>query len=73
MDEILEMTRKIDYYNLVYKLKGPAKAISFTKITGPMYTKKITQQKAKKHYDKQKRARRFQKRFKRNNIRESKT
>ena len=52
MEEILEMTRKIDYYNLVYKLKGPAKAISFTKITGPMYTKKITQQKAKKHYNK---------------------
>ena len=38
MNEILEMSKKIDYYNLVYKFKGPNKAISFTKFEGPMYT-----------------------------------
>ena len=38
MNEILEMSREIDYYNLVYKFKGPTKAISFTKSGGPMYT-----------------------------------
>ena len=32
------MSREIDYYNLVYKLKGPTKAISFTKSGDPMYT-----------------------------------
>ena len=38
MDEILEMSREINYYNLVYKFKGPTKAIIFTKFGGPMYT-----------------------------------
>ena len=38
MNEILEMSREIDYYNLVYKFEGPTKAISFTKSGGPMYT-----------------------------------
>ena len=37
MNEILKMSKKIDYYNLVYKFKGPNKAISFTKFEGPMY------------------------------------
>ena len=38
IDEILEMRREIDYYNLVYKFKCSAKPISFTKFGGPMYT-----------------------------------
>ena len=38
MDEILEMSREIDYYNLVYKFKCSTKPIRFTKFGGPMYT-----------------------------------
>ena len=38
MDEILEMSRKIYYNNLVYNFKGPTSPISFTKFGGPMYT-----------------------------------
>ena len=38
MDEILEISREIDYYNLVYKFKGPIKPIIFTKFGGPVYT-----------------------------------
>ena len=50
MNEILKMSREIDYYNLVYKFKGPTKAISFTKFGGPMYTYDQLK-KAKKHYN----------------------
>ena len=32
------MSRETDYNNLVYKFKGPIKAISFIKFAGPMYT-----------------------------------
>ena len=38
MDEILEMSREINYNNLVYNLNGPTSSISFTKFGGPMYT-----------------------------------
>ena len=38
MDEILEMSRKIYYNNLVYNFKGPTSPISFTKFGGPLYT-----------------------------------
>ena len=38
MDEILVMTKEIDYYNLVYMFKGTTKATSFTKFAGPMFT-----------------------------------
>ena len=38
MDEILEMSREINYNNLVYDFKGPTSSISFTKFGGPMYT-----------------------------------
>ena len=38
MEEILEMSREINYHNLVYEFKGPTKAIIFTKFGGPMYT-----------------------------------
>ena len=58
MNEILKMSREIDYYNLVYKFKGPTKAISFTKSGGPMYTydqlkkgKKKTLQQIEKEQD----------------------
>ena len=37
MDETLERSREINYYNLVYKFKGSTKPISFTKFGGPMY------------------------------------
>ena len=58
MDEILEESREIDYYNLVYKFKGPTKAISFTKFGGPMYTYDQLK-KAKKHYNNQKKSRKI--------------
>ena len=38
MDEILKMSREIDYKNLVYGFKGPISSISFSKFAGPMYT-----------------------------------
>ena len=38
MDEILVMSKEIDYYNLVYMFKGPTKPIRFTKFAGPMFT-----------------------------------
>ena len=38
MDEILEMSREINYNNLVYNLNGPTSSINFTKFGGPMYT-----------------------------------
>ena len=38
MDEILEMSREINYNNLVFNFKGLTSPISFTKIGGPMYT-----------------------------------
>ena len=37
-DEILKMSREIDYKNLVYGFKGPTSSISFSKFAGPMYT-----------------------------------
>ena len=38
MDEILEMSKDIDYSSLVYDFKGSTSSISFTKFGGPMYT-----------------------------------
>ena len=38
MDEILEMSREINYKNLVYDFKVLTSSISFTKFRGPMYT-----------------------------------
>ena len=38
MDEILQMSREINYNNLVYSFKGATSPISFTKFGGPMYT-----------------------------------
>ena len=38
IDEILEMSRKIDHSNLTYNFKGPTYPISFAKFGGPMYT-----------------------------------
>ena len=38
MDEILKMSRKINYSNLVYDSKSLTPSISFTKFGGPMYT-----------------------------------
>ena len=32
------MSRETDYNNLVYKFKGPTKAISFIKFAGPVHT-----------------------------------
>ena len=37
MDEILEMSRKINYNNLVYDFKVPISSISFTEFGVPMY------------------------------------
>ena len=38
MDEILELSREIDYNNLTYNFKGPTYPISFAKYGGPIYT-----------------------------------
>ena len=38
MDEILEMSRKINYSNLVYDFKGATPSINFAIFSGPMYT-----------------------------------
>ena len=38
MDEILEMSREINYRNLVYNFKGPTPPISFSKFGDPLYT-----------------------------------
>ena len=37
MDEILEMSDKIDFDNLIYNFKGPTSSINFGKFGGPMY------------------------------------
>ena len=37
MDEILKMSKEINYSNLVYNFKGPTPSISFTKFGGPMH------------------------------------
>ena len=37
LDEILEMSREIDYNNLVYNLKGPTYPINFGLFRGPMF------------------------------------
>ena len=38
MDEILEMSREINYSNLVYDFKGPTPSTNSTAFGGPMYT-----------------------------------
>ena len=38
MDEILEMSREIDYNNWTYNFIGLTRLISFAKFGGPMYT-----------------------------------
>ena len=38
MDEILKMSREIDYKNLVYGFKGPTSSISFSKFADPVCT-----------------------------------
>ena len=37
MDEILEMSSKIDYGQLIYNFKGPTPPINFGKFGGPIY------------------------------------
>ena len=37
MNEILEMSREINYNNLVYDFKSPTSSIRLTKFGGPMY------------------------------------
>ena len=50
MDEILEMSREINYSNLVYDFKGSIPSINFGIFEGPMYT--YDQLKiVKKHYN----------------------
>ena len=38
MDEILKMSREINYSNLVYDFKGPTPSINFAIFGAPMYT-----------------------------------
>ena len=37
MDEILKMSDKVDFDNLVYNFKDPTSSINFGKFGGPMY------------------------------------
>ena len=37
MDEILKMSDKIDFNELIYNFKGPTHPISFGKFGGPMH------------------------------------
>ena len=37
MDEILKLSDKIDFDNLIYNFKGPTSSINFGKFRGPMY------------------------------------
>ena len=38
MNEILEISREIDFNNLIYHFKGPSPSINFNKFVGPKYT-----------------------------------
>ena len=38
MDEILKMSREINYSNLVYDFKGPTTSINVSIFGAPMYT-----------------------------------
>ena len=51
MDEILKMSREINYSNLVYDFKGPNPSINFAIFGGPMYTYNQLKN-VKKHYNK---------------------
>ena len=46
MDEILKISNRIDFDNLIYNFKGPTSSINFGKFGGPMYIyghiKKVT-------------------------------
>ena len=37
MNEILELSDKIDFYRLIYNFKGPTAPINFGKLDGPVY------------------------------------
>ena len=49
MDEILKMSREIDYKNLVYGFKGPTSSISFSKFADPVCTYDQLKNGEKKH------------------------
>ena len=70
-DEILEMSKKIDYANLVYDFKGPTSSISFVKFEGPMYTYDELKNDEKTLQQIEEDQKHFKKRFKRNKIRKS--
>ena len=38
MDEILKISREVNYSSLVYDFKGPTASINFATFGGPMYT-----------------------------------
>ena len=69
MDEILKMSREINYNNLVYNFKGPTPLVNFAIFGGPMYTYNQSKNGKKNITASRGRAKIFLKRFKRNNIR----
>ena len=70
MDEILKISREINYSNLIYHFKGPTPSINFAIIGGPMYT--YNQLKMAKNIATGTGSTKiFKKRFKRNNISKS--
>ena len=72
IDEILKMSREINYSNLVYDFKGPTPSINFSIFGGPMYTYNQLKNGEKNITTSRRRAKTFLKRFKPNNIRKSK-
>ena len=38
MDEVLEISRQINFNDLIYHFKGSSSSIRFTEFGGPMYT-----------------------------------
>ena len=68
MDEILKMSRKINYSNLVYDFKGPTPSINFTIFGGPMYTYNQLEKGEKTLQQVEEEQKYFLKKFKRNHI-----
>ena len=71
IDEILKMSREINYSNLVYDFKGPTPSINFAIFAGPMYTYNQLKNGEKTLQQVEEEQKHFKKRFQQNNLRKS--
>ena len=71
IDEILKMSREINYSNLVYDFKGPTPSINFAIFGGPMYTYNQLKNGEKTLQQVEEEQKHFKKRFQQNNLRKS--